>query len=189
MANKKTKTSKKALDLVGYEGNVHLRVVKNNVTVKELKIHNLGTTRLFKGIALALLGASSADLVGFIPKYLGVGYENPLTDTSVSDTELHGYGLNSHSPRVSVVPLNVREYLEENTLVGYVAPFQAVIPSSIVSILGSSQKLNEIGLFGTSETGTLLARIKLPTEVEIPSGSSLIVQWDIIIRNYPQENQ
>lgn len=173
-----------ASDSVKYSGNVTAIVMKGSKKVKTQKINNTGVSRLFKGIASALVGVS--DLRDFIPKYLGLAYREPellSVTTRYTQTTL----TSNNIIRVPITPLNIRE-IETPTRNAWVAPFEATIPSSLLQSL--SYKVNELGLYGDANSETLLARIVVTGDNEsevgalvVDPGMTLIIQWEITIEN------
>lgn len=183
----KNNTKKSA---IGYQGNVTLKICKGKKVVKTIKQNNSGVGRLFHGLALALINGFNVNtLDNYIPKYLGIGYKNPYPNTA---TDYNATTLESADGgvmlRVKLQPNNV--YNVEG--VGWVAPFSAIVTAAQLKAL--DYKVNELGLFSTVNTDTLLARI-VPTgaseggasEITIDEGMDLIVQWEILIQNNDKE--
>ena len=78
--------------------------------------------------------------------------------------------------------LNVYGSIIKDTLNGVISTkYQTIIPYN--KIAGFTIK--ELGLFGTIGTASLLARIPLNEDewIELDSGYSLIVEWEIKIQN------
>lgn len=170
---------------VGYEGNVTLKVCKGNKVIKTIKQNNSGVGRLFHGIALGLIsGFVDDNLINYTPKYLGVGRTQQLVNINTD------YNANTLQSAESGIMIRVK--LEPNNAynregLGWVAPFSAIVPSSQLQTL--NYQVNELGLFSSANTDSLLARI-VPTNksgdsepIVVEPGMDLIVQWEILIQN------
>ena len=186
MAKKKITelTASPATDGIKYSGNVTAILMKGSKKVKVQKINNTGVSRLFKGIASALVG--NTDLQGFIPQYLGLAYREPELLSAV--TRYNQTTLTSNNIiRVPLTPGSIRE-IETPTKNAWIAPFVATIPSSLLQSL--SYKVNELGLYGDADTESLLARIVVTGDTAadvsaliVEPGMTLIIQWEITIEN------
>lgn len=170
---------------ITYGANVTLKLMKGKTTIESRVIKNNGTLRLFRGIALALTSAEILNLNLYLPKYLGIGYVSKHLDATTAhqkylqcessdDLEIDG-----RIVRVRVNPQNVDE-----TDTSCIAPFTVTIPSSTVIAADSEGRINELGLFSTPDTGTLLARIILTENpIKVDPGMTLIIEWKINIEN------
>lgn len=153
----------------GYTGNVTLIFKKGKNVVKSVKIKNQGTLRLFQGIALGLVTKNINDISNYYPAYMGIGY------TSLVDFDITSNALVDEfaGKRVPLNSHNIKQVLDDSSdPVGWIAPFSAIFTYSSIS----NEPFNELGLFATKDTDTLLARIKLPSVETLPVGMSLIVQ-------------
>lgn len=124
---------------------------------------------MLRGIASFLLEYNT---IGLIPKYLDIGTGS--AETSSTMTNLAESILN---PRVRLYT-----YAPELDGNSYIARFYTTIPATSVS---SSQKIRELGLFGTVSDDSMLARIVVSDDdsVTVPDGTALFVEWDISISN------
>lgn len=175
--------------LVGTTGNVTLTLVKGSKAVKVHKINNTGVSRLFEGIARALVGTDSKNIQAYVPNYLGVAYKDPnqiTIATNYNQTSLE-------SNNMVIVPISRRDTREIETATrnAWVAIFEATIPASLLQSL--KYRVNELGLFGLPEAASLLARIVTINDegkagfIEVEPGMTLIVQWEISIENKSKE--
>lgn len=169
-------------DKTGYEGSVVLKLQKKGKILKTITTKNMGTLRLFQGMALALQNTSSSVLVGsYLPQYLDAGSDN--ISGSVRDTKLKSSILKTN--RVPLNPLypvlnNIdNPVLEEPT--GYISKFVGVIPYDLIG----GANIRELGLFADKTGDTLLARITIPDAqaFTISQGMNLIVEWRLDIEN------
>lgn len=160
-------------DNTGYEGSVVLKLQKKGKILKTITTKNMGTLRLFQGIALALQNTSPSVLVGsYLPQYLDAGSDN--ISGSVRDTKLKSSILKTN--RVPLNPLYPTLNKDSN---GYISKFVGVIPYDLTG----GANIRELGLFADKTGDTLLARITLDTEIVISQGMNLIVEWNLDIEN------
>lgn len=180
---KKNNINKEPTDSLAYKGNVKIKLAKGKTIIKEYDTKNTGTNLLFEGIALGLVGGYvSRTLDSYLPQYIGVGYtQEVLQPTTLDQTDLQAYKLSQVGPRVKISPMNIQKNKEG----GYIAPFSAVIPNSTIISANPNGLINEVGLFSTLNTKSLLARIYFEEPIQVSSGMSLIVEWDILIQNHP----
>lgn len=168
---------KPSTDTLSYTGNVTLKLQKGKHIVKTVNIKNTATMRMFEGIAYMLINGFSIDLEPFTPHYLAVAYsESTPTATNVTDTDLSVGIENAVTARL--IASNI--FQSESS---WVAPFSAVISYQALNLFNG--KVNELGLFATNNSKTMLARIVLDPEDEIvvQAGMNLIVEWNIYIQN------
>ena len=174
---------------ISYKGNVKLKVQKNGLTVREVKISNSGTMLLFQGLGRFLLGQfanSSSNLLNqnmYIPRYLGVGRQTTLTPTDPLTYRL--YNEYDFGSRFILTSGNTVVDTQAKTVI---APFKVTIPYSSVS----NSRITELGLFTSAipNTSDLLARVNIPPEIEgeepgikLDVGMSLFIEWNIVIQN------
>lgn len=170
---KKLKNSKSSIaattENISYTGNVTLKLRKGNRVIKTIYKSNNGTLRLFKGIALGLLQGFSASIDSYLPHFIGVGSNEGPTPLSINSPKLPGeYGRS----RLFSGTMNV-------TRDSVVAPFEGIIDNNITK----GEPIKNVGLYGTSDTETLLAFIILDEAYTIPQGMNLLIQWEISIQN------
>ena len=167
-------------DKTGYEGSVVLKIQKKGKILKTITTKNMGTLRLFQGMALALQNTSSSVLVGsYLPQYLDAGNDNTLGN--VSDTKLKSSILKNN--RVPLTPLYP---VLNDAKSGYISKFVGVIPYTLTADL----PIKELGLFADRTGDTLLARITIEDEnaLKISQGMNLIVEWKLDIENQQTTN-
>lgn len=160
---------------IEYEGNVKLTLWKNNKIHSSYIVKNSGTQNLFQGIALALIQTGNRN---FLPNYIAVG-------TNADKTTDDQFNLGNQLIRV-IIPSGGKAS-EPNKAEndpskddGYKAIFTAVIPSNSIS---PDTPINELGLFGTAEGNTMLARVVLTQPIYVELGLSLSIEWSMIINN------
>lgn len=171
MKTKKTKQSKTPAVSVSCKGTVNVKLMnKNKIMLNQVK-HNAGMISLFHGIALCLTQSNSIDISKYLPNFLGVG-QGTSDSFSITNDDLI-----NPIPNISRASLSTK--LVKQELTGYSTTFTAVING-----IGSSTSITELGLYGDSNTNSLLARVQLDEPIIIPSSTvSLIVEWKISIEN------
>ncbi|WP_300924696.1 hypothetical protein [uncultured Clostridium sp.] len=183
---KKTKIVKTSAKVsqqpVAYQGKVTLKLQKGGHTIKTYKTSNSGTILLFTGIARflsgqfnsELTGMKSGDISGYIPQYLGLGYESTPTVTDTLQYSLKNeYKIN----RIRVERQNIK--IDSNSK-SIKLPLVATVYYSEIG----SRRITELGLFSTPANGTntLLARVNIPAQdgglpgIELAVGMNLLVE-------------
>lgn len=180
--SKKRNKIEKPIDSIFYSGKVTLKLEKGNKILKTLQVNNLGTSELLRGLAL-YLNDNGGDNPR-TPKYLDVGTSNEISSSTVVETHTDLVSSLLGENRVSLEPRAIEEIVDNNIIIGWVAPFEATIPYS--SILGST--VREIGLFSAKTGGYLLSRIVV-NDIQVPQGFNLIVRWEIAIENKKEGNE
>lgn len=161
-------------ETLGCVSNVTLKKCINNKVISTYKYHNIATQRLLKSIVNYLITGSSGKSPD-IPNYLGVGGKTSTTFT-VSTTKLDDE--TSINNRLLLTRLHAESTSEIESAV-----YSATIPGIQFT------EIQQLGLFSeissekdTADTG-LLAGVVLDNVISIEVGSSLIVEWEIIIGN------
>ena len=164
MAKKKQNMAESKLLI---NGNVTLKFMSGNKLITKKVINNRATLHLLQGIALYLIKESNQEL---LPVFMGIGSSTDET------TDIKKYSLESEyvGKRVVLTRHNIRS--TEN---GFIAPYSATFPSSLVG----DNPIGELGLFSTLSGDSMLARVNLNIVEVIPAGLTLIVEWDINIEN------
>ncbi len=183
MAKKKEVKDTEPISSVSSIGNVKIKVARGNTILKEYKFKNTATNLLFHGIALGLVGGyASGSLDSYLPQYIGIGYvESGLNPTTKDQTDLQAYSGTAIGPRIKLSSMNVYGDTSNGK---YTAPFSVTIPYSSIISANTEGKINELGLFSTLNTKSLLARIYFSSDpIVVTSGTSLIVEWDISIQS------
>lgn len=180
MAKKNTPVSveeKPSTDTLAYEGNVTLKLQKGKRIVQTINTKNTATMRMFEGIAYMLINGFSIDLEPFTPHYLAVAYHptDLLVETDVTATDLQDGGIRN----AVTARLTSSNIFQSGS--SWVAPFSAVITSQALS--STNGLVNELGLFATNNSSTMLARIILQNPIEVQAGMNLIVEWNVYIQN------
>lgn len=161
-------------------GNVNIKLQQGRTTIKKVNIHNTATLDLLYGMLLSLSNKIDTNK---LPRFLGVGTgtiqgENPeqivANMTSLVDEVTITRTLLTSNYKGPPTKDTV------NCVVSVV--YQGIIP---FSDLGVSKNIKEIGLFGTQNGNSLLARVQLDdTPISISQGQSLIIEWTFKIQNY-----
>ena len=177
MAKKKKEKDKNIAVSTVVAGNVTIKVMKGKRVVSTQNIHNVGTLDLFYGLISSMSGNVN---VSCIPRYIGVGKGT----ATVSDDVVLLKGLIDEYPivRPELITNFGGPYKSElnHTVSG---SCQGVIPYSMISVL----PITEVGLFGTVDTSTLLARVEI-AETRLSPGQSLLVEWTLSLENKTQGN-
>lgn len=175
MKTKKNKSTE-VKQSISYSGNVTLKLAKDKKILKTLKVKNMGTLSLLRGIGLYLLQSQKTSL---LPSFMGIGSSD--AKGSYSDDSLKSEIIGR---RVILIKHNLEELKDEKNKehIGYIVKYSASFPSELVG----ENTIKELGLFSDQNTNSLLARIILGSEVQIPVGLSLIVEWNINIQNKPE---
>lgn len=173
----KQKTNKNKSESIAYSGEVKIKLKKGNHIVCNKTIKNMGTLNLFNGIALALLDLNTTN---YIPKYIGIGSSGPQ-NIEVNTEEMVGEKIGARVPIKTTSSGNISNITENEKEVGKQIEFNALIPYS----RSGSVDVNEIGLFGTQEGNSLLARVWWDenSKISIEAGMDLIVTWSMSIKN------
>lgn len=160
MAKKKNKTTASTID---YSGEVTIKVMKGSTVINSKRIKNTGTYNLFHGIALALIGANTSEIINFLPHYLGTGTSTKQQISPVDAIDLE----EPNEGRAKLVNMSVdRDGINQ----GYVSSFIATIPLSKDIIIG------ELGLFATQSGKDMLARVVLPESVSYSANYTLVIE-------------
>ena len=171
---------------INISGNVTVKVKNGNRVIKNLKINNAGTQRLFFGILQFIRGdylTSSGGMSSYIPNYLSVGSQQPPTPTDITMGGL--IEEIDTGERARAIPNGISLDLATNKVF---LTLTALVPYSSVG----DTWISELGLFSSKDIGTntMLARVTLPklSEIEqygvkLEQGHSLFVQWTLNIQN------
>ena len=171
---KKKDINAKVSNNAGYQGNVTLRIKQGDRIVKTINTHNAGTQYFFYGIAYAISGEIQGS---YLPKYISAG-----TGTYSGSEEYALTGLVSELSDLSGSrPLLVKNYKspQYDGNGGVSVTYQGLLPSSLIG----ASSVQELGLFGTVDSASLLARIQLDSPLQLDPGQSLIVEWKFTISN------
>lgn len=168
--NKKPETKSSTL----IEGNVSLKLVNNKgKIIKKLKINNSATSNLLLGIAYYL---SRQPDNHYVPFYAGVGHTSQSPTWNMTNTFLPG---EYKGKRTVITNLAASAELENNE-VTCIASYQAIFSYNYLTDV----PINELGLFNTDDNqDTLLARTRLRSDITLSPGVSLILEWNIYIKN------
>lgn len=171
---KKKENNNNGIQDLQLAGNVKVTVVRKDKVMRTFEKHNTATLYLFKGIAYSLRKdiLANESLEAYLPNYIAVG--TGTEELKVGDTKL-GNQLGNRFKITSEHEPNVTETSCEIT-------FRGKIPYSVIG----GSKVTEIGLFGTSESNSLLSGVNI-SETGVSAGESLIIDWTIAIENKKDE--
>lgn len=159
-------------------GNVTIKIKQGKKIIKTVKVHNTATVDLLYEMLLSLSGNIDENK---LPRYISVGTSG--AKTIWNQTSLFAEITTPRTlltPNYKGAPSRSSEVVNGEA-VGYSSvKYQGIIP---YSILGITENIKEIGLFGTQEGNSLLARIVLSTGISVNLGQSLIIEWEFKIKN------
>ncbi len=155
-------------DRLAYSGAVKLQVIRNAKTILSKTITNMGTLDLFKGVALALNGTPSNNL---LPNFIGIG--SNASPTTIEQTALNG--------EITRRWVSRRLVSRTSDGQGYVSTLTTTIPSNLIN----GKQIQEVGLYGNETENTLLARIILEGEdiLSLSVKDSLTIEWQLTFTN------
>lgn len=168
-------------------GNVTIKVKQGKKTIKTVKVHNTATVDLLYEMLLSLSGNIDTNK---LPRYISVGTGS--SKTTWNQTSLVAEITTTRTlltPNYKGAPSRnssiINEGASNEETIGYSSvKYQGIIP---YSILGITENIKEIGLFGTQTGNSLLARIVLDgTSISVDMGQSLIIEWEFKIQNQVQ---
>jgi len=172
------KKENKVPEQMNLRGNVTLKVMQGNNTLKTIKTHNVVTLNLMYGMLVALSGTATKD---YCPNYLGVG-SGTVTSQNVYTMETLVQEISQS--RSVTIPNYKGMPQKDATTVSTV--YQALIPYTSVGSL----PIRELGLFGTVTGASLLARIELEEPITLLINQSLMIEWSFSLENKPDsENE
>lgn len=158
-------------DEIVEQGNVKIKVMRGKKILKEVSTHNKATQDLYFGIALILLKRVNESIDEYTPRYLGLGKGETTEDTFTYTDLIDPIAMNR-------VPIRDDSAIRRNENSVSVT-LQGIVPYSSVN----DQKIREIGLYGTLEGNTLLARVQLSEVLTLELGTSLVVEWTMYLKN------
>ena len=166
-----------------YEGSVTLKIKgANNKITKTIQTHNAGTKYFFYGIAFAISGEILED---YLPHYISAG-DGTLVEGVDVEVDMTGlkHEISSLADARPALVSNYKspQYTNDG---GVTVMYQGVIPYNLVL----ATPISELGLFGTNQGASLLARIQLDESITLDPGDSLIVEWTFKLANKTQETQ
>ena len=160
-------------------GNVNIKLQQGRNTIRTVNIHNTATLDLLYGMLLSLSDNIDKNK---LPRFIGVGTgtiqgENP-EQIVANMTSL----VDEVTITRTLLTSNYKGPPTKDTINCVVSVvYQGIIP---FSDLGVSKNIKEIGLFGTQNGNSLLARVQLDdTPISISQGQSLIIEWTFKIQN------
>lgn len=162
----------KSEEIISYKGNLKIEIQKNGRIIRTINNHNDGTLNLFKGIALYLSYAvqtNSTILSDYTPRFLGVG-TGDTTSTSIQANDLDT-PLNLGSRFIVESGPIALHYDQNNNVDGYQLSLHCTIPYTAGL---SNQVIKEVGLFGTNNTASLLARVVNSEGITLNPGENLV---------------
>lgn len=159
-------------------GNVTIKVKQGKKILKKINIHNTATLNLLYEMLLSLSGKIDQDR---LPRYLGVGTGSYSGDSGKE------YKLEDLISEVTLTRTLITPNYKGAPKINDTAGFADVIYQGIVpySDLGVSSGIREIGLFGTQQGHSLLARVQLEEDeiLSVDLGQALIIEWKFKIQN------
>lgn len=156
-------------------GNVLVKVKKGKTVLKSVSVHNTATLYLLYNMLLSLSGEFDTD---YLPQYIGAGVGVTSSDDNIPQLK----SLKSETTLVRA-PLiaNYKGAPTIDTTTNSVSViYQGIIPDRNLAV---SNNIKEIGLFGTAQGNTLLARIQLEEPLSLSTGESLVVEWTFNLKN------
>lgn len=151
-------------------GNVKLTVMQGKQHIMSKVVHNTGTYRFFQGLIQACSGVSVA---GYVPKYISAG--SALLPPGTNPLEMVGLVQEYLITRPLLESLFTNPIISDASVKGTCRGF--ISYSDVPGII------KELGLFGTANTNSLLARIEITEGIQLSPGQTLVVEWDIAIEN------
>lgn len=184
MAKKKKTTSNVTVTNapVNIIGNVNVKKLDKNGKVKEIiNVKNTATFNLLQGLGYHLLGNTQLGRDTY-PKYLGIGY-NPSTAIATTPimtsltNELNVNRFNLNSSDINLNPDMFSMSILFTTLITF------------DSLVNQSQGFNELGLFSTFNSDSLLARVYWDhnESINLKVGESVLIEWEIILKSITSE--
>lgn len=154
------------------EPNVFIKVVKGKRVIKSYKLHNEATKFMLYGMLMSLMNKQNSNL---LPTYIGVG-----TNSDTSDVfEMDKLGAETTLERSLIETMYKGSPNIDTSLKKVTVRCQGIIQA----YQNSSDVVNEIGLFGTEDGDSLLARVVVPDGITLSAGESLVVDWTFAIQN------
>ena len=174
---------KQSRSAIGYSGNVTVKILHGNKVVSVRKLHNQGREGLFRFIAHCL-GNNYFDREA--PRYLRTFY----SDVSVDEGNIASVLIEDNQIS-DIVAFSSIEYPEASKV-----DFTFLVPSSQINNNSGDAMVNVLALYSSESFSE--AKMNDPSayvylgeddEIEISSGSNLVIIWELSIENIVVEGE